>query len=515
MRREGHDSMGNDRRDESARLHRRGPRRRALAFERLDIRAVLSATNPLAMGFAVDAGHFDSQPPGNNRGLDGAIAGHRPIHELAPSPSFGTSVRGGDAGDPLPSGGSGHRSGHAPPPSPVAIVPAAIVFDTFSPGFGTPVWIVTVATWNAPVLRGPPPGFGWSDLVGLPDFDASPPPSAPPLPSSGLQALSVVPAFAIPGATPATPVANALVSTSSVDHAGSPASNAGAEFDAGAIAIVTSSTTRSPAIAQAPRSSASSIFVLPDNSTPSQAFDAPGRSITPDPNGAVRDALPALPLFENEGGLIEPDAQGPWASGQDHTAEPDEASTTPGRDHPESDDADSDDFWSDLLDLLDDAEEESTVEADGAIRSDRDRVVENESSTDDAVAQFDDGGMIELEPAAAVIDVVATAIADRPMPADSVDLTIDAGVALFQAFELGTGATNTQPLPNAASRPGAVPVTDDADPRAEGVEAAPDRAAVGAGLGAVVALPLAIRPGARHEKRRRVPTIRALADDSD
>ncbi len=152
------------------------------------------------------------------------------------------------------------------------------------------------------------------------------------------------------------------------------------------------------------------------------------------------------------------------------------------------------------------------IQGDGESREDEAGLVDATHSANDAVAQFDEGGMIELDVGTAPADGKQQAT-DKPLN-DTVDVTVDAGVALFQAFELSTEAAVAGPTSPEPPRIGPPAEPVDA-PREDEVRAtdeeeltSPGQAVLGAGLGVAVSSPWLQRVGLRDKNAGRWPTIR-------
>lgn len=514
---EGSDTMSDTMRSRRVTSRRRRAGRpargRRLSVERLDLRAVLSGSSLLAVGHPFDG---PGTPHDSTARLVSTI-----------SPQHGTVAPLSARGAVFPVyGAAGHRPGHGhprpmeppfghrTPSAPSTIFPTALVVTPLSAGGVLQgAWFISVTTWSIPVLRGPSLG-GLGSVA-----PAAQPAESPASPVSALPDLNVVPAVATFSIPSSTSPKNVFETTVSAASAAAPRTTADVDRSAAVVPRLTSTGLAVATLAPTPLRAVEGIFALPRDVSPGEGFRAPNRATSPPAPEAHADTGPNLPIFENEGGLIEPDATHRSAMGDLPSLAPFNATAPPdaGRTEQRVDDTDAFQLPDSKADDPDEepdtpVDDVGNIQGDGESREDEAGLVDATHSANDAVAQFDEGGMIELDVGTAPADGKQQAT-DKPLN-DTVDVTVDAGVALFQAFELSTEAAVAGPTSPEPPRIGPPAEPVDA-PREDEVRAtdeeeltSPGQAVLGAGLGVAVSSPWLQRVGLRDKNAGRWPTIR-------
>jgi hypothetical protein len=214
-------------------------------------------------------------------------------------------------------------------------------------------------------------------------------------------------------------------------------------------------------------------------STATQAFLLPGYSAPGDGSRSDRFA---------DGGWVElapRDAQLPqWRSPR-----VDEKASTPGR---RLEDFADDAFWDDVLEGLDELLDESPDEAPSAsahqpsrtIRADGDRVESTEPPIAYRAAAYDEGGMIALGVAEGDRLQAAPVVVQMAPLEDAAPAAIEAGVALFHAFEWGD-ASGDAPSEPATSAQEAELLDEPAELPADEPPGTVQQVVVGVGLAAI------------------------------
>ncbi len=422
-----------------------GQRRRAriLAFEQLDVRAVLSAT----VGHAAYGGmsEFD-QPLRIDGGMDR---------------DFG--LRGGF--DTRGSGGEPWLAAQANPDgnwNSISYVQAPTAYFVDA-GAGQTIVIV--------VAGGPIVAPLW---ISIPTMSYAPPQSSPAPPAggrdSGSAPLSI--ASALGGGRPsgaAGETSGGVTANSFVQHENSPPT-----------APLLSLGTSSVAMLNAAQTGIVNQFAASDtrDSTSDPRIDSA-------PDASRADSRADHDLVDPNGGLIELDTSRDLGS-----IVPGEAlrgdALRPRKGLRLEAPGQVDRFWDEVFEMLAEDNEAASEVAKALKRAPQ------PLASQPAAALYDDGGTIEL--AAGAEHSPATdrgALPIGPGHAD-VEITMDAGVALYQAFEMlgvpAEGATIEAAPPPAVD----VPPAQDSKAEAAPVEESPYRAA-SVGLGVLAALPFAIR----------------------
>ena len=188
-----------------------------------------------------------------------------------------------------------------------------------------------------------------------------------------------------------------------------------------------------------------------------------------------------------------------------------ETPTTPKREQRLEDLLDRDWIHDELGDMFDTVDENGLPDSNDL--SDDHAIAVDVAEQSAAAATFDDGGMIELaaggaRPGVASQDVAAPGISLER--SGQMEVTIDAGVALFQAIELG-GETNSPPDAARADQPTAAEAradagdgfaVDDEQANADEPVGGVRHTAANIGLGLMAVVPFSLSE-ARVEKERR------------
>ncbi|MGD9720497.1 MAG: hypothetical protein AB7O59_21945 [Pirellulales bacterium] len=392
----------------------------------------------------------------------------------------------------------------APATASAMVAPGSLRLDgMITGGGGMPIWIVSVGGGNLQFWRAPLVSylvFEPIHALGYPSQGPSGGPVASPQtvrPQSAPPAASLVSGVSNTSSSAAPPSNGGLASLSG-DGAGSVAyfaSHLLASFDSAAIAASgTLSSAQSAArgsLLPAPGTSSAQNFEFRHDGT-HDVYDDGGRTLL-------------APREDREGGLIELDVPEEATVGPAEEADGDGTPAVPKRNRRSQDLANRPDQWSDLRDALEEfSRQQMLLEHDAAARETRAR---HDKHSNTAGATFDEGGAIELA-AGGSATPVAAAVAEA-LPPLAIDVTMDAGVALFQAFELSSElppaemALPVAPIvPQADAAPAPKSASEETPADAEADSQGPHRAALGAGLIAAVPISLA-RWRARQQTHER------------
>jgi hypothetical protein len=427
-----------------------------LTFERLGAREVLSLSGPMA-GLSMDAPHSFG-PEARELQSD-----------FSRDPFYTHSAGGGPIGaSQLDMAGrpAGH-SWHGPPSPPdlspsafgaggvIIVVPTGEMWTGGSFIVVPSVWRVELVTTGSPRGPAPPrdPGLSTLALANAATITNDSADKGQPLAPSVLDTLSVT-----------DRAANALATTSAIQAAASAAGN---------------------------------LQIVP--SLPSvESFELRQDRSAPAPNGAPAERAEASGQADADGGLIELESPtrtpfGPNKPGE-RTAKP---NSPLGQEQLEAVER----AFRSIVDFLDRADEFLPSDVAGKRKRLGTAPAELVSESMGA-ASFDDGGTIELTAGQAATQVNDTVESHARLGFESLEPTIDAGVAFFHAFELGTQPVAAPPadLPT----PREVPAADDpakASREKDRTEESPRRAAANVGLGLLAAVPFSLSPSRARDKR--------------
>jgi hypothetical protein len=428
----------------------RGRRRRArtLAFERLDVRAVLSATGGhIAFGGAMNkfeepAHHFDERI---ERGFDLRGGGGN-------FSQYGLDDRGpwinGPAGDPQRSGPGWYTPSYAPQP-PIAYVVDADVGQTIvivmAGGPLGPLWF-SIPTMSPPASasNGPPPGGrepGPAPLSMAAALGGGRPSSAPGDAPGGFVASSISEPDGAPAAT--------LVSLGNLS--------------AGVLNATQAMIARLSAVTD--NSAGSAIEWRADSAQGDAQAGSRADDDLADPNGGLieldtpRDRGSTLPGEELRGDALRP--RKGLRLGAPSQVDP---------------------FWDEVFEMLAEDEEPATED----VAKVADRAIET-PAIQQAPATYDEGGTIELAIGADQHSATGGSGVSAAASGVDVEITMEAGVALYQAFEMLGVPVETVAPPAVETLPA------EGDAKAEApAESTPHRAA-SAAFGVLAALPFALR----------------------
>jgi hypothetical protein len=248
-------------------------------------------------------------------------------------------------------------------------------------------------------------------------------------------------------------------------------------------------------------------FVVPQGPTAS-SFQPHVDTVAPRTETAPGQRESRADRGGSEGGLIELEPLPRIPNTRARVDKFEASPSSPRRRGSPPDAADGGAFWDELLELL----SRAGSEADGSKPTPpvgKNAVVK--PSPMETAATFNDGGAIELTAGAAATATQSTAPpVDRWIALDGVEITVDAGVAWFHAFEVGAAPLDV-PAPPAAETPPAVPSPSEQErPGANEAEAAPRPTPAGLGLGLLAVLPVSLvrnraASSIRDESRRKQP----------
>ena len=460
--------------------HRSKPRathpsvgRRVLVFERLDARTVLSTTSLLGAAAPWIHGHHaahDEEHPGRSETFAGRHSGNQSSHgaliDHGPPPggAFGAGVIPGH-----------HRTG------PVVLL---------APGAGRPpVFFVNIGGFG-PLAAWDPTTFVL--LVGLPKTPS------PMMDSPGEPARSSV----APSSLVDVPDVGPLVASGPEGEGESAPRLAGMAVASGG----SSETIHAEAsgATTSVQDAAGALFVVPRETASSAVADYLRSTIaaTPAWTPDVTDDIPII--VDPQGGLIKLDPRDDGAAEYGPSNKTDEDAA--GTDHVDEL-ADNDAFWDEVIDALIDNEDESADGRPDASKPSPADLAAEPPQPVDVTATFDQGGTIELAAEISTAADAETTTNQTDPLIEPVEVTIDVGIALFQAFELGTELTDLEHAPQVESQ-------SEGDSSGEAIEvpaaeAAQPRDHVAAGVGLLAAWPIAHRASKGGKQRRPAPSGRA------
>ncbi len=383
-------------------------------------------------------------------------------------------------------------------------------FDVLGPGSGAPILVLPSFGWNSISTREVVTTLLLIDLLGRSNSYVSaytPGPSPTSLTAgSSLAASNVLDtaqslAAASSVSLAAKPIASdigngpaaAPLDRGTSTYVGTPnaASLAGVSTAVNATSAAASRLSPSPDSASFNRLPS---YIIPDDGAPAAEND--GLS---NPNAASGSAL-----SDGEGGLVELSPRGAQLP-HSRNLKTDDKLAAPSRRF--RDLTDDEAFWGDVLDGLDDllndsdedqpvAKPRDAVRAERAAQHRRDQATRQLPSPAAPMARYDEGGLIAIR-AGDAPRTASPAIDDIPTM-DPVHVTMDAGVALFQAFERSEGPVETATPSSAATNESDRPSGGDLNASAEESPETSGKVAAGVGLGL-----LAAWPWMRRRKRSR------------
>jgi hypothetical protein len=471
-------------------------RRRALAFESLDARVVLSGGSLLGSGSLPDIGPLDAQvrhagpapggiarfsTPDNPDSAKSSPGALRPGHD-----DFGrlSGFDGGRGGGALAGGGPFVGGFRAP-----------TVFDVLGPGSGAPVLVLSSAGWNGMTARDVVTTLLLVDLLGWSN-SYTPTPGPPPLSA----ATSLPAPHGLGGAPEAAANSSSLVAKTNDP-----------EMD-GVAKVAALGRLTSPNISTsdfAALTGVSTAVSLPatfeSRVSPAAALSArvgqlPSYVVQDDDGLAVKgdefsnsDRAPGAARFDGEGGFVELSPRGDLLPLSRILKTDDKLSGLSRHRDLTDDEA----FWDEVLEgldqLLNDSEDEQPLakprkheQAERGARR-QDHVEPELPSPVVPAALFDDGGLIALQPSGTK-QLAAPAI-DAVPSMDPIHVTMDASVALFQAFERSDGPVKTATPAATSSDESDRPPGSDLNASAEESPDSSGKVAAGVGLGLLVAWP--------------------------
>lgn len=473
-------------------------RNRKLAIEALDARVVLSGGGLLSSGWSPDMRRFDALGP--PAGAAPTQFGLYPSHgDAGGVTELGTQrpPRGGFAG-PADFGGDRGPGGYANSAPPLGGLHAPMIIDAWGPGGGSATLVSPWGGWSGMSTRDVVATLLLVDLVGWSNTST--------LPASATMGNSLPAASSLSAAAPLiTGTSNAAkLLPGSSDPSGArddrPARDDGLSLSSALTSNAGSglSFPSQPDARSAPAADLARVTLLP-------AYSYRGDDASAEQSDALSEGLSGAARLDDEGGLVELSPRGS-RSPSSRTLEIEDKLRHPAR---RLEDFADDVFWDDVLDGLDELLQDSDDEQPLAKARKQPRVERADHGRLDRPAPspvsprvlFDEGGLIALEVGGPGRAAMAAPVAALPA-FDAVQATIDAEVALFQAFERGEGPLDAPISPASTPPDGDLPAGEHSNARSEESPETAGKVAAGVGLGLLTAWPLARRRKHQREQQR-------------